>query len=96
MEGLETVFSVLDSIHLSAELIVTVLSRGPRKIFNMQEAVITEGEMADLTLFIPGITSKYSEKDIRSRSKNNAFIGKELTGKVLGIFNKGKLNLNAE
>ena len=95
MEGLETVFSVLDSIHLSAELIVTVLSRGPRKIFNLQEAVITEGEMADLTLFIPGITSKYSEKDIRSRSKNNAFIGKELTGKVLGIFNKGKLNLNA-
>jgi dihydroorotase len=35
-----------------------------------------------------------SEKDIFSKSKNSPFIGKELTGKVIGIINKTQAVIN--
>jgi dihydroorotase len=95
MEGLETLYSVLDHLQLDADRIVDLLSRNPRRIFNMPESVITEGAAADLTLFVPGTPLKYTAKDLRSRSKNNAFLEKELSGRVTGILHQSKLHLNA-
>jgi dihydroorotase len=95
MEGLETLFSVLDHLQLSADKIVDTLSRNPRRIFSLPEAVISEGALADLTLFVPGTPVTYSAKDLRSRSKNNAFLGRELSGKVAGTIHRAQLHLNA-
>jgi dihydroorotase len=52
------------------------------------------GEMASLTLFIPGIEFIFEETMIRSKSKNSPFIGKKLKGKVVGIINKSDIQLN--
>jgi len=95
MEGLETLFSVLDHLQFSADRIVEVLSRNPRRIFSLPEAAVTEGATADLTFFVPGTPVKYTAKDLRSRSRNNAFLEKELRGKVLGSIHLSNLHLNA-
>lgn len=63
-------------------------------VFNLPAASIAEGEKANLTLFLPNEEYVSEEKDILSKSKNNAFINKKLKGKVIGIINKDKLLLN--
>jgi len=96
MIGLETTYAVLNTCleTISQERLVEVLSTNPRKIFRKEIAGICENEKAILTLFVPNQKWTVTESDLRSRSKNSPFIGKELTGKVLGIVNKQKLFLN--
>jgi len=79
---------------ISQERLVEVLSTNPRKIFRKEIGGIRENEKAILTLFVPNQKWTVTESDLRSRSKNSPFIGKELTGKVIGIINKEKLFLN--
>ena len=96
MIGLETTYAVLNTCleTISQERLVEVLSTNPRKIFRKEIAGIRENEKAILTLFVPNQKWTVTESDLRSRSKNSPFIGKELTGKVIGIINKQKLFLN--
>ena len=96
MIGLETTYGVLNTCleKVSQERLVEVLSTNPRRIFKKEIAGIRENEKAILTLFAPKQKWSVKETDLKSRSKNSPFIGKELTGKVLGIINKEKLFLN--
>jgi dihydroorotase len=96
MTGLETTYAVLNSSlpNLSQEKLVTLLSINPRKLFGLDELTIQEGNKAVLTLFNPSEKWTLAEKDIKSKSKNTPFIGKELTGKVLGIVNGDKPVIN--
>jgi dihydroorotase len=94
MEGLETMYSVLDSLTIGTERIVDLLSRNPRRIFGLPEARIEEGTEADLTFFVPGEPITYTEKDIRSKSRNNAFLGKPLTGKLSATIFRSKVLLH--
>ena len=96
MIGLETTYAVLNTCleKVSQDRLVEVLSTNPRKIFKKEIAGIRENEKAILTLFAPKQKWLVKESDLRSRSKNSPFIGKELTGKVLGIINKEQLFLN--
>jgi len=96
MIGLETAYAVVNSSfeNLSVERSVELFSINPRKIFGLNVPAIKENETASLTLFIPGKKWIFTEVDIKSRSKNSPFIGKELKGKVAGIINKNQLILN--
>jgi dihydroorotase-like cyclic amidohydrolase len=47
-----------------------------------------EGSVAELTFYNPTATHTLTNKNKFSRAANNPFINKELTGKVIGIFNK--------
>jgi dihydroorotase len=96
MIALETAFAVLCSTvtGLSADRMIELLSINPRKIFGLPQATILEGNEAKLSLFDPGKKWKLNSGDIRSRSRNTAFTGIELTGKPLGIIQNNTVVLN--
>ncbi|HYE54758.1 MAG TPA: dihydroorotase [Chitinophagaceae bacterium] len=94
MIGLETCFGVMRSLGISAEKFVSIASLNPRRIFGLPAATIGQGEKTDLTLFLPDVTFTLEERHIRSKSKNTPFLGKQLTGRVVGIINQDKLFLN--
>ncbi|HLG39055.1 MAG TPA: dihydroorotase [Chitinophagaceae bacterium] len=96
MIGLETAYAVLNTSlpHTSQEKWITLLSVNPRKIFGLEHPKIKEGEKAVLTLFNPAEKWLVADKDIRSRSKNTPFTGKELKGRVIGIINKSQAVIN--
>ena len=71
-----------------------MLTEKNRNIFNIEIPTIEEGASACLTIFSPSEKYIFEESAIVSKSKNCAFIGKEMKGKVIGIFNKGKMILN--
>ncbi|MCC7525897.1 MAG: dihydroorotase [Chitinophagaceae bacterium] len=95
MTGLETAFGVAGSAGISSEKWVELCSINPRKIFGLPQAEIHEGMPADMTLFLPDATYTFDEKQVRSKSKNSAFIGKELKGSIVGIVNGEKVFLNS-
>ncbi len=97
MTGLETAYSILRTTmpQLKEEKIVELLSINARKLLGLHSAVIKENEKACLTLFCPDAEWVYEKNTIQSRSKNSPFIGKKLTGKVVGIINKEQVHLNS-
>jgi dihydroorotase len=52
--------------------------------------VIKEGEVANLTLFDKDIEWTFKSENIKSKSRNYAFLGRELKGKAIAVFNKGQ------
>lgn len=94
METLESVFGAAQICGVSIETFIQMQTENIREIFNQPLPFISEGEKANLTLFIPDEEYVFEEKNILSKSRNNAFIDKKLKGKVIGIINKDKLHLN--
>ncbi|PHN04911.1 dihydroorotase [Flavilitoribacter nigricans] len=70
---------------LDATQLVEKFSIAPRKLLGLPVPVIAEGETANLTAFDPEMNWTLEKKDIRSRSKNSPFIGRELTGRALAV-----------
>ena len=96
MTGLESLFGACNSFGGDIHELVEQLSIKPRKIFGLEIPSFAEGSNACLTLFDPGSSYVFTEDMIRSRSRNNAFTGKELKGKVIGIINKNKTVINGK
>ncbi len=94
MIGLESIFGVLNSVSNDLEKLINMLTVNPRKIFGIELPEINVNTSACLTLFIPNEKYIFDKTFIKSKSGNNAFIGKELKGKVIAIINKGKLSVN--
>jgi dihydroorotase len=94
MIGLENEFSVLNGLSKNIDTLITQLTTNPRNIFGLPIPKIAEGEMACLTIFDPTIEYTFEQSNIKSTSTNNPFLGKKLTGKVLGIINNNKTIFN--
>ena len=94
METLESVFGAAGICGVSTETFVKMQTENIRKIFNQSQVSISIGEKANLTIFVPNEEYIFEEKNIFSKSKNNAFVNNRLKGKVIGIFNKDRLFLN--
>jgi len=54
---------------------------------------IAKGEKANLTIFSPTEEFVFTEKDIKSKSSNSPFVGNKFVGKVIGVINKGKIEI---
>lgn len=94
--GLETAFAALNTAiaDMSPEAWVALLSTNPRRLFGLDALSIQKGKTAQLTLFNPAEKWTVTENKLRSRSKNSPFLGRELTGKVIGIVNNGTAHIN--
>jgi dihydroorotase len=95
--NLETAFAVANTTMrdvLPIEKLIEKLTHGPRQILRMPTCRIAQGEQACLTLFHPGLTWTPTQESTRSKSRNSPFLGHELTGKVIGLINKGQVVLN--
>ncbi len=90
--GLESAFGALMTV-LPVETIIEKLTAG-RTTFGIETPSIIEGAKANLSLFNPEGKSTFTSEAIRSKSKNTAFIGIEIKGKVYGIVNQNQLILN--
>jgi dihydroorotase len=87
--GLESAFSALHTI-LPIEVIVTKLTYG-RTLFQLQNHVIEKGAKANFTLFTVDNEWTFGKENILSKSKNSAFIGQNMKGTVIGVYNNEKL-----
>ena len=92
--GLESAFGALLPV-LPIETIIEKLTLG-KSVFGIQASTIKEENIANLSFFNPEQTWTFTKEDIRSKSKNSAFLGQELKGKAYGIYNQGKLVLSNE
>ena len=93
--GLESVFGALLTV-LPLELVIGKLTAG-RAIFcsndNQTASGIVEDSKANFTLFNPDESWVFTKENIFSKSKNSAFLGMKMKGKVYGIYNNEKLVL---
>ncbi|MGZ5286974.1 MAG: dihydroorotase, partial [Flavisolibacter sp.] len=94
MTGLETAFGVVNSYvpQLGVHRLLELFSTTPRNLFGLPAHRIDEQVPASLTIFQPART--WTVGNSRSKSRNSAFTGQELTGKPAGIINKDQLFLN--
>lgn len=90
--GLESAFGALANV-LPLETIIEKLTAG-RKIFGLEATAIAENTAANLTFFNPETSWIFTKESILSKSKNSAFLGQKMKGKVYGIYNQGKLQIN--
>lgn len=90
--GLESLFGAANKV-LDLDTVIKSLTENPRKVFSQEPQVIKKDATANLTLFNPETNYTFSKENILSTSKNSAFLGKELKGKVYGIFSNKKLVL---
>lgn len=91
--GLESAFGLIIKHlgkHLTITEIIEKIAINPRKILGISTAGIEEGSCADITLFNPDIEWEFTHDDIQSKSANTPFVGTQLKGKALAIYNKGK------
>ncbi len=92
--GLETAIPIglttlVHAGHLTLSHYIECSSSNPRTLLGLPNVQIREGERANFTIFDPNCTWRFSETDIHSHSRNTPFIGKEFTGKVVGVINNG-------
>jgi dihydroorotase len=87
MIGLETLLPIsLDLVHnhhLSVLTLMERLSLAPARILGLNAGRLKKGAPADLVLFDPERPWQIREKDFRSKSKNSAFDGRPVQGRVL-------------
>ena len=62
--------------------LVRLLSFNPAQLLNLDKGEISEGKVADITIFDPNKKYTYTKDMIVSKSKNTPWIGKELQGQV--------------
>lgn len=88
--GLEVAFAVSNTFsEMPFENLIDKWVINPRKILNLPIPKIEEGEKANLTIFDTQKTWTFESKDIQSKSFNSPFIGQQLKGKTIAVFNNG-------
>lgn len=98
--GLETAWSItvkclLNPGKLSLNQALEKLVLNPRTILNLPVPELKPGVRANLTLFNTNEKWTFTEKEVRSKSRNSPYIGEELTGRATAVYNKGRFAVNS-
>ena len=59
-----------------------LMSYNPAKLLKIDRGDISEGKIADITIFDKDQEYIYTKEDIVSKSKNTPFIGEKIKGRV--------------
>lgn len=97
--GLETAWSVsvrrlLGTEVLDLQTLLQKFVEAPREILSLEIPKIKEASKANLTLFNIDQKWTFEESLVHSKSKNSPYLGKEMTGRAEGIYNKGQFVVN--
>ncbi|NOY74317.1 MAG: dihydroorotase [Kiritimatiellaeota bacterium] len=92
--GLETAFPVcftelVESKRLTLPELVAKFTTGPAGILGVEAGTLTEGAMADITIFSPEAKHVVDSSKFHSKSTNTPFDGREFRGKIMGTIVKG-------
>ncbi len=91
--GLESCFGALNNLIDLETAIIALTSL--KKAFGIASEKITEGGIANLSLFNPDIEWTFTESDILSASKNSALLKSRLKGKAYGIYANKQLIIHS-
>jgi len=95
INGLQTVYPLLKTYlndNVSDELLVEKLATHPRKLLDLPDATIEEGNKASVTMFNNDDWT-FTLSNNQSKSNNSPFLGKTFKGCVIGIINNNQLHL---
>ncbi len=92
--GLQTTFSLMVQAELLPEVIVQKLAIAPREILQLPIPAITEGAIANITLFDSLGQWQYTKQNNQSKSYNSPFLGHNLTGRILLTCNHNQVHFN--
>ncbi len=84
--ALPLLWQLVETGELTALELWKALSTNPAECLKQSPSKIAAGEKAELTLFNPQQSWKVESKILHSLSSNTPWLGKELTGKVVGIW----------
>ena len=90
--GLESAFGALQTV-LSLDKIIEKLTFG-KTILNIESQEIKEKNKVSISMFTTDNNWTFEKENILSKSKNAAFLGQQMKGKAIGIYNQGKLVIN--
>ena len=90
--GLESAFGALQTV-LSLDKIIEKLTFG-KTILNIESQEIKEKNKVSISMFTTDNNWTFEKENILSKSKNAAFLGQQMKGKAIGIYNQGKLILS--
>ena len=90
--GLESTFGALLTV-LPLDKIIEKLTFG-KAILNIESQEIAENNKVSVSLFTTVDNWIFDASHILSKSKNSAFLGQQMKGKAIGIYNQGKLILS--
>ncbi len=71
-------------------LLMEKITVNPRNLLGLEVPQLEVDAKANLTLFDPNKTWTFDEKSNLSKSKNSPWLNKEITGKVVAVFNNGR------
>ncbi len=90
MIALQTTFAAtnmsLNGI-VETDTLIDLFTHNPRTILGLEPLSIAEGSIANLSFFNPALKWEFTEKEIRSKSKNSAYLARELQGKAIAVYN---------
>ena len=77
-----TITNLVDKNEITLLDMCKLMSYNPAKLLKIDRGDISEGKIADITIFDKDQEYIYQKEDIVSKSKNTPFIGEKLKGRV--------------
>ena len=99
MIGLETCFGVVNKVlcndsNMKLSDLINTLTIKPRKVMGFDSDLFSKGKEAEITILDPNAKWIFQKENIKSKSINSPYIGKELIGRVLFTISKSKVYQN--